>query len=823
MTPLDISGQASQHFCERSAASKQGRQFRSRDGTSYGRKMMIRHIRGFGRISLATAASTLALSLATPALAQEAPADDLAANDGDIVVTANRIEQNLQDVAIAVSAVSGDQLANAGVNGLDNIGDLVPSVTFRKGTTSANSAIVMRGVGTITFSVAAEPSVSTVVDGVVLSRSGQAFMDLVDIERLEVLRGPQGTLFGKNASAGLVNIISRGGSDTFEAEASAEWFEGNEYRLRGSVAGPITGNLTGRVTGFYGSYDGNIRNINPAVNSDVNGYEHYGVRAIFDLDTGPAKLRLIADYFRADDDCCAEVTGVSRGAALDGLLGIPGGNANGENQRIINHDLVTRTLDTQWSLTLSGELEVSDSHTLSLITGYRNWRNRELREGDFLPRAVTAAGQLHDNGLVTTEQLSAELRLASDADRPFFYQVGAFVWHSQNQQTFRRETTTCATTTLPPLPGGALPCDTANTVATVFGTAQSFSDVNSTNLALFGQATLRITDMLSLTAGLRWTHDDLAFTHIRAPGFNRVTGAPAVGPGVVAIPAGGLTTTNPPGNGTNISRGSVENDNISGRASIQFEPTDDLMIYASYTRGYKGPAFNVFFNHNAASNGTPIDEEISDSYEVGVRTQFLDRRVTLNGTLFQATYDGFQANNFILLGTPPVPVSNLTNAGQVRTRGFEVDLSARLFDGFAVRGSVAYADAFVRRFNPNPATNAPSALNGTQLPLAPEWSWNVGADYERDLGGFVVYASTSYAYTGDQFSELGNVGPIDSYGIWNASLGFSDSEDRYRVTFIARNIGDTSYVLLNTSAGQRLHIPRDADRYFGVGVRVRIR
>ena len=782
---------------------------------------MIRTSRGFARTALATAVSAVALGFAAPAFAQDAaPAEE--AGD-DIVVTANRIEQNLQDVAIAVSAVSGDQLANAGVNGLDNIGDLVPAVTFRKGTTSANSAIFMRGVGTISFSVAAEPSVSTVVDGIVLSRSGQAFMDLVDLERIEVLRGPQGTLFGKNASAGLVNIISRGGSDTFEMDASAEWFEGNEYRLRTSVAGPISGNLTGRITGFYGSFDGNIRNINPAVNRDVNGYEHYGVRAILDLEAGAADIRLIADYFKADDDCCAEVTGVSRGATLDALLAIPGGNARGENQRIVNHNLVTQTIDTQWSLTLSGDLEVSDTHTLSLVTGYRNWRNRELREGDFLPRAIVGTPELHDNGLVTTEQMSAELRLASDASRPFFYQVGAFVWHSQNQQTFRRETISCATSTLPALPGGAVPCDTANTVATVFGTGQSFSDVNSTNIALFGQATLRITDQLSLTGGLRWTQDELSFTHIRAPGFNRVTGAPAVGPGVIAAPAGGLTTANPPGNGSNVSRGSQSNDNISGRASIQFEPTDDLMLYASYTRGYKGPAYNVFFNHVAPNNAVPIDEEISDSYEIGARTQFFDRRVTLNGTLFQATYDGFQANNFILLGTPPVLVSNLTNAGQVRTRGFEVDAIVEPVDGLTFRGSVAYADAFVRRFNPNPATNAPSALNGTRLPLAPEWSWNVGADYEGNLGGIMLYAGTSYAYTSDQFSELGNVGPIDSYGIWNASLGFSDAEDMVRLTFFARNIGDTSYVLLNTSAVQRLHIPRDADRYFGVGVRVRLR
>ncbi len=620
-------------------------------------------------IMLGASAAALA---AMPAYAQATPAEDESGLN-DIIVTANRVEQNLQDVPIAVSAVSGDQLVNAGVASLENIGDLVPSVTFRKGTTSANSAIVMRGVGTISFSVAAEPSVSTVVDGIVLSRSGQSFIDLVDIDRLEVLRGPQGTLFGKNASAGLVNIISRGGTETLQFEGSAEYFEGNELRLRGAVSGPLADNLTARVTGFYGRFDGNIRNINPAVNRDVNGYEHYGVRTILDYDGGPARIRFIADAFQANDDCCAEVTGVSRGAALDALLGLPGGNAQGENQRTVNHNLVTQTNDTQWSLTLSGDFDITDTHTLSVVTGYRNWENEELREGDFLPRAVVGTPELHDRGIVNTEQMSAEVRLASDANAAFFYQVGGFVWHSQNQQFFRRENISCATSTLAALPGGAVPCDITNTVATLFPTAQSRSDVNSTNVALFGQATLRFSDMLSLTGGLRWTHDSLSYTHRRAPGFNRVTFAPATGPGISGAPAGGLTTANPPGNGTNISTGSSSNSNISGRASLQFEPTDDLMFYVSYTRGYKGPAFNVFFNHTAPTNAVPIDEETSDSYEIGLRSTLFDNRVQFNATAFQATYDGFQANNFILLGTPPVIVSNLTNAGQVRTQGFEID------------------------------------------------------------------------------------------------------------------------------------------------------
>ena len=759
--------------------------------------------------ALALSASSLALITAAPAMAQVQ----------EIIVTAQKVEENVQDVPIAITAVSGDRLSQAVVFSLENISTVIPSVTFRKGTTSANSAIVMRGVGTITFSVAAEPSVSTVVDGVVLSRSGQAFMDLVDIERLEVLRGPQGTLFGRNASAGLVNIVSKGGSDTFEAEASADWFEGDEYRMRAAIAGPLADNLTARVTGFYGTYDGNITNINGARDRKVNGYERYGARGILDYTDGGTDLRLIADYYKANDDCCADVTGVSRGAVLDAELGLPGGSAQGEDQRYVNHNLVTETRDKQWSITGSGNFELTDTHTLSVVLGYRNWFNQELREGDFLPRALVGTAQLHDDGVVRTEQISAEVRIASDQTKPFFYQAGAFAWQSDNSQVFTRRDITCASSTLPvdPVTGGQ-PCNANDTVNTIFPTAMSFSDVTSKNFAVFTQATYRFTDQLSLTGGLRYTWDDLEFTHTRAPGVNAFDGLPATGPGVSGNPAGGTIASG--GNGTNTSAGSTTNGNLSGKAVLQFEPSDDVMIYGSYTRGYKGPAFNVFFNHTAPTNAIPIDEELSDSFEIGVKSQFLDRRVQLNVSAFSVEYEGFQANNFVLLNG--AVVSNLTNAGTVKSEGFEADLVVAPVDGLNFRASAAYADAQVKEFNPNPSTNAPDARNGTQLPLAPKFVYTIGGDYTTDLGGVQMYLNTDYRHTSRQFSDLGESGPIEAYGIWNASIGFSDPDDTYRVTFHARNIADESYVLLNVSNGQRLQIPRDADRYFGISLRTRM-
>lgn len=766
--------------------------------------------------------SAIALGVSAPAFAQVE----------EIVVTAQKVEENVQDVPIAITAVSGDTLAASGTTSLENLSQLVPSVTFRKGTTNANSAVVLRGVGTISFSIAAEPSVSTVVDGVVLSRSGQAFADLVEIERLEVLRGPQGTLFGKNASAGLINVVSKGGTDTLEGEFTAEYYQGNEVRTRATVSGPLAQDLTFRANAFYGKYQGNITNVAPFSTRDekINGYEHIGFRGLLDYDNGPARIKIIADYYEADDDCCGEVTGVSRGSVLNAELNLPLGVAQGENQRYVSHNLVTQSLDRQYGITVNADFDVFSDHTLSAIYGYRNWNNEELREGDFLPRALVGTPELHDRGFVETDQSSLELRLASDQSKAFKYQVGGFYWKSENTQDFTRQAVRCATSTLPVDPRtGGQPCNLNDTVNTLFPTATSRSLVDIENYAVFGQATYDFTDWIGLTVGLRYTNDSIDFAHSRAPAVNRTTGLPLPssvlgGTGVNNNPAGGLTTNVRPGNGTVLSTGSSSNSNFSGKAVLTVKPTEDVLFYGSYTRGYKGPAFNVFFNHIAPDNAVPIDEETSDSFEAGVKSQFADNRIRLNASVFQVTYDGFQANNFIIVnGTT---ISNLTNAGQVRSTGFELDALANPVEGLDLFGSVAYADAKVRKFNPNPLTNAPDARNGTKLPLAPAWSWNIGASYEAPFNIFSadakVYLRTSYNHVGSQFSDLGQSGPIDSYGLWNASVGYSDAEDNWRLTFIMRNITDESYVLLNTSAGQRLHIPRDADRYMGASLRFRM-
>ena len=284
--------------------------------------------------------------LALSVLAQEQESEGLLE---EIVVTAQKTTQSLQEVPISVSVLNEEAIDNAfASNNLESLTTLVPSVSFRKGSTNANSAITVRGIGTISFSDAAEPSVATVVDGVVLGRSGQAFGDLYDIERLEVLRGPQGTLFGKNASAGVVNIITKApNTEEVDGSISVSAFEDSEYQIRGRISGPINDNLAASLTVSKSDFAGFIRN--EFNGQDVNGYDRWGARAQFlwqPNDNLNATLTL--EHSESDDDCCADVPALAaNNDRFADSLAAPGGDGivdDGINRPVADIQLDTRSI-----------------------------------------------------------------------------------------------------------------------------------------------------------------------------------------------------------------------------------------------------------------------------------------------------------------------------------------------------------------------------------------------------------------------------------------------------------------------------------------------
>ena len=787
--------------------------------------------------TLIMAGVALAALAATPAWAQQpvAGTPPEAASDtqpADIIVTAQKRSERLQDVPVAVSVVSGAALESQGKVSLEGAVNLVPSFNFLKSGTTLNQSLFLRGVGTATFSIAGEPSVSTVVDGVVYSRSGEAFSELVDVDRLEVLRGPQGTLFGKNASAGVINIISRQPSREFGGYLEGSFFTKSEYRARAALNVPFTENIRGRVNGFYTKYDGNITNVGVAGNPRVNGFEHYGGRAQLDVDFSPdVTLKLAADYHHNNDNCCAEVIGTGT-AVVDNTQTPPRATGFtftnpifsvlptplGDRTRTIAQNLITTTIETGYGF--SGTLNATlRGVTVTSITAYRNYKNTEIRDGDFLPAAYIGFNQLHDFGPQVGNTFSQELRLTSPGHQFFDYVLGAYFSDTYSERVFTRNDIVCTAIAGAVLPAATpTPCTSPLANPSTFPTATADFGSTFKNLAFFGQGTVNFNERLRLFGGLRFTADQLNVFHSRnttlaGPGINPSFPVTPNGTGQPATPFTGKTTST----------------NLSGKGGVQFDLTRNNMIYATYARGYKGPAFNVFFNL-AATGTNVIAPETSDAYEVGLKNTFFNGHLVLNLAGYYAKYHNFQANNPDLVAG--VVVTRFTNAGDVSTRGGEVDLIWRPVRDLNISGGAAYTDAHVDNFLAAPGA-APTAIiaSGTRLGFAPKFKGSLAADYRYRTGGAVDFTLGAQGnYQSSQLSlfspdpVLRQLGTIGAYGLVNLSAGILDANDRYRITFQVRNVFNQSFAAAIANGGPggsyRYQIPRDADRYFGVTARV---
>jgi iron complex outermembrane receptor protein len=769
-------------------------------------------------------AAAAGLAGAPGALAQQATEE--AGERDEIIVTAQKREQRLQDVPAAVTVVGGELLDGGPAYNVEGITQLIPTLNFNKGGTNLNSSLFMRGVGTINFAVSAEPSVAFVLDGVVMSRAGEAFGDLYDVQRIEVLRGPQGTLFGKNASAGVVNVISRMPGGSYGGQLDLSYFEGNEQRVKASVDLPLSDTFLTRFTAFAGTYDGNITNL--AKGEKTNGYDRWGVRGIATWEAAPnLNFTFIGDYRHAADECCAPVVGTAptgaTGAALTSLLS--GVTFLRDETRTIRQDTTTQTKEESWGASAQADWELANGFTITSITAYRGWNNLEIREGDFLasrtPAYANAAfNRVEDFGPQESKTISQELRLTSPDEGPFTYVIGGYYSSAESDRTFRRDVIQCTATTLAPDATGLFPCAAtpgASTFINTFSRAAFGSEL--TNLAVFADGQFDLSEQLTLLGGLRWTRDEVTAYHVR-------TNLAAINP-VTGTSPGGVSATP---NNVNLS---TEETNVSGRIGAQFKVSDQATAYATYTRGYKGPAFNVFFQMNNAGNNLPnnnqsnvIEAETADSYEVGLKTNWFDNRLIVNAAVFNAAYDNFQANSPDLQGT--VVVTRLTNAGEISTKGFELDALLRASDTFSMNFGLAYTDAQIEKFR-NAGGVLSDARAGEQLPFAPEFKGVIGLNKEW-RGPLNVYLSGAWNFVSSQQPAdipTGGFNPAfrtDSSDQIDASLGFSDPNDRFRVTLIGKNLTDDSYPSQLAGGGPGgivFRIPREADRYYGISARLR--
>lgn len=774
-------------------------------------------------------ALTTCVGLSATANAQETNSEREKNLIEQITVTSQKRVESLNEVPVAVSVLREDQINAAFANNIESLQALVPSVSFRKGNTTRNSAITVRGIGTISFSVAAEPSVSTVVDGVVMGRSGQAFVDLYDLERIEVLRGPQGTLFGKNASAGVLNITTKRPTDEFEGTAELSLFQDNEYRLKTSVSGGLSDNVSGSLTVLKSQFDGYIKNV--FTNEDTNGYDKEGVRAKLNIEANnDTDILFIFENMKSDDSCCADLA-LSPSGRNPNSPAVPDSTGTGDldlEQRLIDHDFETRTLDETTGFSVQVDTMLGD-HEFTSITAYRSWDNTEFREGDFTSIAGTRPFpvfgepfQLHDIGAQNWKQTSQEFRIASPLGNALDYQFGAFWWTQKSERNFTRDAS-CQNN------AGQFPAAISAYLTDTFGvenptaeqvdefiaseglscnsndivSATAYMETQFDNWALFADGKYHFTEDFRLLFGLRYTDDEVSYSHDRRSNdqYKRT------GVGVRGFE-------------TDYSGTTSETD-LSGKLGVQYDLTENSMAYFTFSQGYKGPAFNVFYNMSEKDT-LPIGKESSDAYEIGYK--YASRNIVFNAAIFRTDIDGFQANNSELLDG--VTITRLTNAGSVTTEGYEFDFMWQVNDNFSLTGGLSKVDAEVDKFN-CPDVDCDGGA-GADLPFSPDLKYSVTGEYFWEFDNMDVILNGSYVYTDEMFvgapgafATENDPAVLPDYGIINASLAFSFNDDAYRISLIGKNLTDESFVTTYSGDNFRYQIPRDADRYFGVQLRAR--
>src|SRR5450830_1508006 len=631
-----------------------------------------------------------------------------------VTVTATRREAPIRTVPIAVSVLSGDELAQSNRNSIDTIAAELPSVNFRQQGGNKDTSIFVRGIGTISTSPGVEPTVSTVVDGVVLARPGQATLDLLDIDRIEVLRGPQGTLFGKNASSGVINIITKQPSKVLST---------------------------------------------PNQDTDIT---------------------LIADYLRSVSSPTYAIAQSTNAAVVSAVAPVQISPTN----RQVTYDQSNAINDFNKGVSAQVDWR-NQGYTLTSVTGVRTWDNVQhtttstIGNSADLSRITAAFPATRDIGTLYFRQFSEEVRVASPKSDVFEYVAGAYYLKGKDEETYQR-----IVTTLP---------------STVNSGYAPYS-VDSESLALFGDSTYKITPQLKFLSGLRWTHDKVSYQHSRTSTL--ATAFPGVQPG----------TSN---------SGSDTESAFSGRLGFQYDISSDVTSYATFSRGYKGPAYNVFFNM-LNRDTLALKPETSDSFEIGLKALLLDRKLSLNLAAFQTKYANYQANFYDTVAG--AVVTRLINAGDVSTRGVEVELEARPISRLNLSTSLAYIDAHIDQFNCPAAAVASCNLNGQTLPFSPKYKSVTRAAYMLPLNnGLQVELASDYAWQSKvQYDLFQSPTSIQgSYGTWNASIALATPDKGWRIALIAKNLTDKSYSTNLVSSGGTVTrgIPHDDARYFGLNIR----
>ncbi len=760
-----------------------------------------------------------------------------AATDNMIVVTANRREASLQDTPLSISAFGEDELKNRSITSIEQVGAIAPGVQIS--TYQGDTSIFIRGIGTPTIIAGTDSSTATYVDGVYISRPAAIGPQFFDIERIEVLRGPQGTLYGRNATGGAVNIVTNRPADILEGNLQLTVGNYDRFRVAGAVSGPLSDAILARLA-FQLEDRGGYATVTRPDNSTerVEDKEDFSVRLTVEADISPdATLTVNGDYYRADDKANAyfyasagyadEVPdwyGTREGSQTLPYFAIKNaGRVSAVTSRNIFADVPFFNEVENWGLGATLDWNIAD-YNLKVIGSYRDTNPVSQNEFDLSDTFNNYVGREEGHW-----QWSSEMQLSSPVDQPFSWIAGGYYFQERNvidndifgnfwePILIQGFTDLQAAGVLPPFP-------------VVFPETDLCCELHLSGeqetkaWALYLDTQWDVSDQFTVRLGGRYSEEkrdgrqnfDLVMlpnTRI-APNTiffpNAITEDRAAAQpdpfGFIIAPVNGPTTFSA----------------FTPKIGIDYKPNDDVLLYASIQRGFKSGGYNI-----GSSQRDPFEPEKIWSYEIGARSELFDRALLLNASAFWYDYTNLQAQDSV--GNQPI----IRNVGKARVRGFEVETVARPSGFFRLEGAVTYVDAqftegqLTESLRPAPLTQVPGTLlrdlDGLRLPRAPRWKFSVAGQVDQPLGDMGnITARAEYHWQSKIYFTVFNIDAAsqESYGLLRASLGFTSADEKWSIRLFGDNLTGETYftnqILTGTVYGAEFVGPLGAPRTYGI-------
>ena len=656
----------------------------------------------------------------------------------EVLVTARKREENLQEVAVAVSVVTAQTIEDAGLVRLTDISQLVPNMTYQENISNKFTNITLRGISS-SGGLGNDPGVGVYVDEVYVARESGFNADLLDIERVEVLKGPQGTLFGRNTAVGAINIATKKPADEFTGMVLADVGDYDYQRYGGYLNGPLTDNLAAKISGVYHERDGYLDNTYGGTVNTVDYYTFRGQALWAPMER--LELLLIGDYRKDTSDG-------------NNLVTRNQGDPVNKNYEVSIPDSGSEDVEAKGvALTANYEL---DNYLLTSITSGNKIDEKYQNDQDWSDLDALTGNDTRDN-----KQWSQELRISSTSDSKLQWVAGLYYFNQQfdaTQEAINGPDTIYAAFGLTDLIGTGTPPSSIGLPDSV--TIKADSVIKADSYAAYANIDYSLSEQWSVDAGIRYSKDEkkLDYTQTADP---------------IAAAFGFLNLD---------IKDDIDDDQWTPTISLNWTPMDDLLTYAKYSKGYKAGGFN----NSISSTGSAIafDPEKLDAYEMGLKSTWLDNTLRVNAAVFHMEYDDKQESAFVT-GVGFVQ----TNAGEATSDGVELEVQYLLRDYWSIYGSVGYTDAQYDQYIIDEDENN----NGNDLTRAPEWTANIGTQIEWQYTDYLHgMFRVDYSYQDESFTKANNdpFYKAEEQNIVNARLQISDAERTWQATLWGRNLTD---------------------------------